>query len=183
MAATTYQIEELIQEADLRFFRSEDGEAWLFSFRSCHVVARLQDDGKTLIFRGSLLADLSDLPPREHHRALQHFMRRNDQIKLGRFCGTSEISFEIGLPICDGELTARQLSRCVHVTADMTREGKYPPKPEADGDGECDAEFVASSDSDEGSDAEPMPSRLLECQPLLEDGDKSAESPSSIERN
>jgi|GEM_PF-1230633 len=175
MAATTFQIEQLIQEADLKFFRSDDGEAWLFPFATCYVVAHLAGDGETLMFRGSELADLSDLPPREHHRALQHFMQLNDRINWGRFCGTKEITFEIGLPICDGELTAEQLERCLRITATTTQREKYPPtRLFADNEIPEPFEHLSALGCEVESDSETESEEL-------DDGDASCDSDSEME--
>lgn len=129
MPTTAEHIESLLEEQDLKVFkRSDEEDCWMIPFESSHVQIRLKEDGEYVWFRGSLLADLEELPAKERLRALQHFMELNDQIKVGRFCGFPKIAFEIGLPIEDGELTSNQFQRCLGVTAETTARERYVPR-------------------------------------------------------
>ena len=119
MPANAAAIESLMEEADLIFYRKDD-DRWMLAFQSAYMTIHLKEEGEFLLFRGSCVADLSEVSPKERHRALEHFMEVNDRIKLGRFCGVSDVAFEIGLPIEDSELTAAQFHRCLRATAKMT---------------------------------------------------------------
>lgn len=128
MPTTAEQIESLLEERDLTFFKNGD-EDWMVPYDSFYVCIRLLEGGTFLRFYGAKLADLEPLSPGERHDALQHFMELNDQIRLGRFCGFPKVNFEVGLPVVDGELTSRQFHRCLGVTIQTTAEERYVPQP------------------------------------------------------
>ena len=129
MPTTAEQIDLMLEEQNLNVFKKcEDDDCWMIPFDSYHVLITLKEEGEYLWFRGSILADLDELPVKERLRALEHFMELNDRIKLGRFCGYPQIAFEVSLPIEDGELTAAQFERCLSTTTRATSEERYVPK-------------------------------------------------------
>ena len=174
MAVTNFRLEEMFEEADLKFLRIDD-DRWMLPFATCYVRASLQEDGEVLHLRGSHVAELGELSQREHHRALLHFMRLNDRIKLGRFCGSQEVAFEICLPIEDGDLTVQQLERCVYSAAQMTRDERYPPARDLD---------ESESESDDPTDADEEPTKELRLEEqFLPGADRFSTGSGSVEEN
>ena len=102
------------------------------------------------------MADLSDMTAEEQNDALRHYMRLNNRILHGRFCGDLIVNYELAVPIEDGEFTATQLERCFHLTVQVTRREKY--KPDANSTSETETE-----DTD------------FECEPFCSDGDGESE--------
>ena len=127
MSVTMAQIEKLTEEAGLEFVREND-ETIIVPFEQSPVYIELHDDGELLWFRGTIIFDLHMLSQSRQRQALQHFMQLNSGIKYGRFVGFPIVTFQIPLPIGNGELTAEVFYQCVSTVAYVTEASHSQPK-------------------------------------------------------
>ena len=159
MTVSATQIEEFLRGENLVFFRRDNGDSWMVPFQAFYVNIERKNDGEDLVFHGSPVADLSDLTAEDQNVALRHYMRLNDRIMHGRFCGDLIVNYEVAVPIEDGEFTATQLERCFQLTVQVTRREKYKPHANSASETETDdtdfeCEPFSSGDDDESGDVE-----------------------------
>lgn len=182
MTVSATQIEDFLRSADLVFYRRDNGNSWMVPFKAFYVNIDRKNDGEDLVFHGSPVADLSDLTADEQNAALRHFMRLNDRILHGRFCGDLVVNYELAVPIEDGEFTATQLERCFSLAAQVTRREKYRPNANSisetetkDTDFECEpfcSEFDDESCQGETSESEPTDSASSEARPSQDESNE-----------
>ena len=157
MTVSATQIEEFLRCEELVFFRRDNGDSWMVLFQAFYVSIERKNDGEDLVFHGSPVADLSDMTAEEQSAALRHYMRLNDRILHGRFCGDLIVNYELTVPIEDGEFTATQLERCFQLTVQVTRREKYRPNANSVSEAETegtDFECEPFSFGDDGESGE-----------------------------
>ena len=127
MPVTMAQIEKLTEEAGLDFDRANETTI-IVPFEQSPVYIELHDEGELVLFRGTIIFDMHMLSHSRQRQVLQHFMELNSDIKYGRFVGFPIVTFQVPLPIKDGELTAEMFYQCVSIVAFATEDSRSQPK-------------------------------------------------------
>lgn len=128
MAVTSYRIEAFFDAHDLKYYRrmdEPDSGSWLLLFGSqTAITVRLMEDGECLLFRSLPIVDLSEAKPRNRAKVHEQLLARNDGLVVGHYSGSTEVHFEMTLPIEDGDVTDNQLGRILStVSREVTRFG------------------------------------------------------------
>lgn len=128
MAVTSYRIEAFFDAHELKYYRrmdEPDSGSWLLLFGSqTAITVRLMEAGECLLFRSLPIVDLSEAKPRNRAKVHEQLLARNDGLVVGHYSGSTEVHFEMTLPIEDGDVTDNQLGRILStVSREVTRFG------------------------------------------------------------
>ncbi len=116
MAIDASLIETFLDSEELHYFKRECGEAikgsWTLFFEDkAGAVIHLIEDGECVMFRSLPILHIDEFDRKSQLRIFEAMAHRNDQLIIGRFCGTSTVYYEASLVIEDGEITGRQFHR------------------------------------------------------------------------
>jgi len=75
----------------------DDGQRWLIIYSMGVIVIELSPTGEQLRFRTGPIANSAGLSADERNALLRRAMLANDHLMIGRYCGTDQIDFEIGM--------------------------------------------------------------------------------------
>lgn len=145
MAATRYNIESIMDGANLKYFSQECANeiSWILLFgENKGVVIFLLEGGEYLAIRSLPLAECQKIPAAEFANLIRNLMSRNCKLKLGHYSANEVVTFETALPIEDGELTENQFHRSMAIVlneinhfneaAEKMREANYQEADEID---------------------------------------------------
>ncbi|MDA1165955.1 MAG: hypothetical protein O3B13_22895 [Planctomycetota bacterium] len=115
MSVTATQIEWMLEDRDVSFFKNEN-DSWIIPLSSAYAIIELHEDGELIRFVSSVIGDISQLNKQAQDKAVLHYMQLNDQIKIGRFCSLPKVRFEATLGLEDAELSSDQFHRYLGTT-------------------------------------------------------------------
>ncbi len=123
MAISMDQLCDLLQEAELDYYRHPRREALVVPLRSVAVRMRLEDEGRILSTRVRYVAVL---PDNEHlERSLRYISALNHRLRWYRFGWderTGEVAVSENVRIADGTLTVEQLEWMVYAMVSMVED-------------------------------------------------------------
>lgn len=92
-------ISKILTEERIEFVSNDDqdGKRWLIIHSLGLIVLDLSSTGEYLRFRTGPIADTTELSPHERGELYRRAMQANDRLTIGRYCGTDQIDFEIGM--------------------------------------------------------------------------------------
>ena len=117
---TPDEISQMLREECIDFVqeRDADGGRWLIFYALGVIVLELSVSGESIRFRTGPIIDLTGLSAGERYEQLCRAMSANERLGLGRYCGTEQINFEIGMPFpSDSPLSTEQLMLGIRTAA------------------------------------------------------------------
>ncbi len=93
------EISEILTEEGIEFVSNdhEHDKRWLIIHSLGVILLELSSTGELLRFRTGPIAESKGLTDQEKGELYRRAMQANDRLMIGRFCGTDQIDFEIGM--------------------------------------------------------------------------------------
>lgn len=93
------EISEILTEEQVEFVSNDDehDKRWLIIHSLGVIELELSSTGEHLRFRTGPIADPTGLSHQERGELYRRAMQANERLMIGRFCGTDQIDFEIGM--------------------------------------------------------------------------------------
>lgn len=117
------EISEILTDEGIEFVMDEDqdGKRWLIIHALGLITLELSTTGEFLQFRTGPIADPTGLSPRERGELYRRAMQANDRHTIGRYCGTDQIDFEIGMAFPgEASLSPEQMMLGIRTVAAIT---------------------------------------------------------------
>lgn len=117
------EISEILTEEGIEFVSNdhEHDKRWLIIHSLGVIVLELSATGEHLRFRTGPIADSAGLSDEERGELYRRAMEANERLMIGRFCGTDQIDFEIGMAFPgNASLSREQLMLGIRTVAAIT---------------------------------------------------------------
>ncbi len=114
------EISEILDSESIDYVWHHDGvcDRWLILCAIGTFSVELSASGEHLRVRTGPVADASKLSKESRYELYLRTMEANDQQMIGRFCGTEQIVYEIGLAFPEGSmLVAEQFIQALRTAA------------------------------------------------------------------